>query len=157
MNGVLTRKRDVVSSAVGMVIWGMLFGAGFCLVFHLYQKMQATILVDEAIFEASRYAATGNPNLLIKDGDYSLSDLEEISENGETWIVGKFTNRSLFRMLGIRLQANYFLHGKFVDQASTQIETLPAGKSVLFKISCGCKNNGPATHDSFKVVIDMRY
>lgn len=135
----------------------MLLGVGFCLVFHFYQKMRAAILVDEALFDASRYAATGNPNLLIKDGDYTISDVEEISENGETWIVGKLTNHTLFRMLGIRLQANYFLRGKFVDQASTVIETLPAGKSVLFKISCGCKNNGPAAHDSFKVTVDMRY
>jgi hypothetical protein len=81
-----------------------------------------------------------------------LSGVDEEKHDGVTLIVGQATNDGNKAVRGVRIQANLFNHGKFVDQYSTFLTgTLAAGKSQYFKISCGCKDTPPAEHDSYKL------
>ncbi len=86
--------------------------------------------------------------------DLVLVDVEEQRRDGETAILGSVKNNGTKPHENIRLQANLFNHGKFVDQYSTYVEgKIDPGASEYFKISCGCSKSPPAEHDSFKVEI----
>ncbi len=84
--------------------------------------------------------------------DIVLSDVEEQKHEGATWIIGTAKNVGKRTARSVEVQANLFLHGKFVDQYSTSISgKMNPGELKYFKIACGCKDSPPADHDSVKV------
>lgn len=86
--------------------------------------------------------------------DIVLSDVEEQKHEGATWITGTAKNVGKRTARSVEVQANLFLHGKFVDQYSTSISgKMDPGASKYFKIACGCRDSPPADHDSFKVEV----
>jgi hypothetical protein len=83
-----------------------------------------------------------------------LSNVEEQKHDGLTAIVGSATNTGKAPARGLTIQADFFDHGKFVDQYSTYISgKIAPGESKNFKISCGCRDSPPAEHDSYKVAV----
>lgn len=86
----------------------------------------------------------------------SISSVEEMQSGETTYFTGEIRNNGKAPARGVNIEANLFLGQKFVDQYSTYITgTIPAGGVRFFKISCGCKGNPPARHDSYK--IDVLY
>ncbi len=62
------------------------------------------------------------------------------------------TNKSDRVARGIHVEVDLFNKNKFVDQYSTYLSgSLAAGESQHFKINCGCKDNPPAAHTSYKI------
>ena len=143
-------------NAVRVVVRGFLLGLGFSLALFIVYYAAYRYMSKEADEKAQGQvlSITGRgPD--IAQG-IVISDDEEQQHDGTTAILGKVTNSGTKPAIGLRIQANLFNHGKFVDQYSTYLSgTLAAGKSEYFKITCGCKDTPPAEHDSYKLeVID---
>jgi hypothetical protein len=90
--------------------------------------------------------------------DLSVREIEKHDEAGHTYFTGTLDNAGKRPARGVQVEVNLFSGKRFVDQYSTYISgTVPAGTSRYFKVSCGCKDNAPAPHDSFKVQVVAGY
>jgi hypothetical protein len=143
-----------VRKSLETVARGFLLGVGFCIAlagtyFIVWQvTMNKTQAAMAEIRDPGQVAAK----------DIAVSNVEELKHDGVTSIIGSVKNSGKTPARGITIQADFFEHGKFVDQYSTYISgNLAPGESKNFKISCGCKDSPPAEHDSYKVEVQGGY
>jgi hypothetical protein len=109
-----------------------------------------------AATQSSKQGDTDEASLDIKL--FSISNVEEMQSGDSTYFTGEIHNNGKASARGVNIEANLFLGQKFVDQYSTYITgTIPAGGVRFFKISCGCKGNPPAKHDSYKIEVLSGY
>ncbi len=128
---------------------GIGFGAALGLVYYIAWHWTVKNVQEQAGLGESNEGAVKS---------IVLSDVEEQKHDGATAIIGKATNSGRKEAHGVHIQADLFFHGKFVDQYSTYLTgPLAAGGSQFFKISCGCKDNAPAEHDSYKLEVLTAY
>jgi hypothetical protein len=98
--------------------------------------------------ESTDEEASADPKFL------SVSNVEEMQSGETTYFTGQIHNNGKAPARGINIEANLFLGQKFVDQYSAYVTgAIPPGGVRFFKISCGCKGNPPAKHDSYKIEI----
>jgi hypothetical protein len=142
-----------IKKSILKVFSGFLLGTGFFLALMIFQKINQPRFADHATIINDDFS--GYPDQAkVTESSYKLSDVEEKQQDGRVWIIGQITNTSKKSISGLQLQANLYKGEKFVDQYSEYIsEALEPNKSRLFKISCGCKDNKPADHDSYKIVV----
>jgi len=132
---------------------GILLGLGFGISVGAIMYV-AQMLMARSIGTSSTVAVRLEANL----NDLALSNLEEHKDGSRDWIVGSVTNGGKEPVRGVQIEADLFKGGKFVDQYSTHISgTLKPGESRNFKITCGCRDDAPADHDSFKVKVTSLY
>lgn len=92
------------------------------------------------------------------EGDLVALNVEEHSSDGKSYFTGIVENRGKKPRRGVQVEVNLFQAGRFVDQYSTYISGIVApGSQRYFKISCGCKDNPPAPHDSHKILVVEGY
>lgn len=88
----------------------------------------------------------------------SVANIEEMQSGDATYFTGEIHNKGKSPARGVNIEVNLFMGKKFVDQYTTYITgSIPPGGIRLFKISCGCKGNPPAKHDSYKIEISNGY
>jgi len=127
---------------------GFLYGLGF---------MIAVVLVVVLAQSMLTKAMTPDPTSFLPDTKsitekLVVSGVEEMKTGSQTYFVGLLTNKSDRVARGVQVQVNLFNKDKFVDQYSTYLTgSLAAGESQYFKITCGCKENQPAPHTSYKI------
>lgn len=140
----------MIANALKTIGRGFLLGLGFSIavvvVYYFAWHVYVTRAEKSMSFERTKIEASAK--------DLVLRDVEEQKHDGATSIIGSVQNVGSSPAREVRLEANLFNHGKFVDQYSTYISgTINPGESQYFKISCGCSGTPPAEHDSFKVVV----
>jgi ABC-type lipoprotein release transport system permease subunit len=141
-----------IRNSLRTVLRGFLLGIGLSIALGVTYviAMQWTMNKTRAEF-ADMTAEFSNKDIV-------LSEVEEQKHDGATWIIGNAKNVGKRTARSVEVQANLFLHGKFVDQYSTSISgKMNPGDSKYFKIACGCKESPPAEHDSFKVEVVSGY
>ena len=133
----------------GTIFRGFLLGVGlsvalgtaYLIVFQITMKRTEAEFAHMGSFSESSAA------------DFVLSDVEELKHDGATSIIGSVKNNGKAKASSLKIEANLFNHGKFVDQYSTYITgALAPGESRNFKIACGC-NAPPAEHDNYKLEV----
>lgn len=130
---------------------GALFGLGFTLVAWLmYFAFHAR--TQEPMPHRASMETAGSP--AAKDKHFIFRDVEEVKRNGRSYFVGAVKNNGASPASGLNIEVNLFMKGKFVDQYSTYLAgELGPGEERHFKVSCGCKDELPAEHDSYKIAI----
>jgi len=129
---------------------GFLFGLGFTVAVLL------VVLVGQSMFMKAM-TPTIDPASFLPDtksitDKIVVSGVEKMKTGGQTYFVGLLTNKSERAARGLHVEVNLFNKDKFVDQYSTYLTgSLAAGESQHFKINCGCKDNPPAEHTSYKI------
>jgi len=142
----------VIRNSLRTVLRGFLLGIGLSIALGVTYviAMQWTMNKTRAEF-ADMTAEFPNKDIV-------LSNVEEQKHEGATWIIGTAKNVGKRTARSVEVQANLFLHDKFVDQYSTSISgKINPGDSKYFKIFCGCKDSPPAEHDSFKLEVVSGY
>ena len=112
-------------------------------------------------------ASTSAPMSLISDSvptapraakDFEFRDVEEIRQGDKTYFIGMVKNKNKSAASGINIEVNLFKGGKFVDQYSSYLSGVIApDEERYFKVSCGCKDNPTADHDSYKIGVLSGY
>ncbi len=133
------------------IVQGLMFGLGFCvagwvLYFALQPKPHDTY-VDR------NDAVTSQPSVA-KSNPFIFRDVVEIKRNGRSYFIGAVKNNGASATRSISIEVNLFLKDKFVDQYSSYVSgDLAPGEERYFKIACGCKDELPAEHDSYKIAV----
>jgi hypothetical protein len=143
---------DSSGSAIGnslrTVVRGFLLGLGFSIALGGVYVIAMQWTMNRTRTEMAEFAGGFSAK------DIALSDVEEQKHDGATWIIGTAKNIGKRSARSVEVQANLFLHGKFVDQYSTSISgKIEPGELKYFKIACGCRDSPPAEHDSFKAEV----
>lgn len=142
----LIKKQGVIFGS------GLTFGLGFCIA--------AGILYF--VFQVKRYepaapayeAVTATAPAAAKVSKFTFRNVEEVSRNGRSYFIGSVKNNGSTASRGATIEVNLFLKEKFVDQYSSYMTgELAPGEEKYFKISCGCKDETPAPHDSYKIAV----
>ena len=129
------------------LLLGLGFGISVGIIMYAFQKFEMQTINTDVVGQLD----AGLEEL-------TLSNLEEHKEGSRDWIIGTVTNNGKKAAHGPLIEADLFMGGKFVDQYSTRISgSLKPGEARNFKISCGCRNDQPATHDSFKVKVTSQF
>jgi len=131
-------------------------GIGFCIAsgvsYYIAWQFYFSKAEEEAL--SKMRAVSDGPDVKA----VALSDVEEQKHDGTTSVIGAAKNTGATPIRSVKVQANFFSHGKFVDQYSTYLSgSLGPGEVQYFKITCGCKDSPPAEHDSFKVEVVKSY
>src|SRR6267154_5743775 len=125
------------------ILLGLGFGISVGAIMYVMQKVEMQNV-------------SGNVAEQLESGldDLVLSNLEEHKEGSHDWILGTVTNNGKKAARGAQIEADLFKGGKFVDQYSTHVSgSLKPRESRNFKITCGCRDDAPAEHDSYKVKV----
>jgi len=94
----------------------------------------------------------------VRPNELVVVKVEKYQNGDQVYFTGEIQNNGKKVARGVNVEANLFLRDRFVDQYSTYISGgIAPGASRLFKISCGCKGNPPAEHDSFKLQVVAGY
>jgi hypothetical protein len=141
---------------IGTLAQGFLFGLGFAVaagcLYLAYEKAMSPEMKSAKDLSSMMENAVSTSKALV------LSDVEEQKDDGRVSVTGKLTNNGTRSAHGLQVVVDMFNHGKFVDQYSTYIAgSVAPGESRYFKIACGCKDNPPAAHDSFKTQVFSSY
>ncbi|GGX20870.1 FxLYD domain-containing protein [Undibacterium macrobrachii] len=136
-------------------VQGIMFGFGFCIAASvLYFAFQAKTQETHE-YRGDTTTATSSPT---KDNQFAFRDVEEIKRNGRSYFIGRVKNNGSFPASGVSIEINLFLKNKFVDQYSSYITgDIGPGEERYFKVSCGCKEESPTEHDSYKVGVVGSY
>lgn len=136
-----------------------MFGFGFCfaawILYFAFQtkpqetsprvKNDTTTVISKPATEVSAPA---------KDSHFVFRDVHEIKRNGRSYFIGSVKNIGSSSARSVSVEINLFLKDKFVDQYSTYVTgDIAPGEERYFKISCGCKDEPPAEHDSYKIEV----
>jgi hypothetical protein len=141
----------------GTLVQGFVFGLGFAVaaggLYLAYEKATSPGTKSAQGFSAMMDDAASTSKALV------LSEVEEQKGDGRVVVTGKITNNGTRSARGLQVTVDMFNHGKFVDQYSTYVtgSSLAPGEARYFKIACGCKDNPPAEHDSFKTQASSSY
>ncbi len=93
-----------------------------------------------------------------KTNELVVVKVEKFQLGEQVYFTGEIQNNGKKVARGVNIEANLFLGDRFVDQYSTYVTgSIAPGASRLFKISCGCKGNPPAQHDSYKLEVFAGY
>jgi hypothetical protein len=143
----------LMRKGIGTLFQGFLFGLGFAVaaggIYLAYEKLASPAIKSAQVSSMMDDAASTAKALV-------LSDVEE--RNGGRAVTGKLTNNGTRSVRGLQVVVDMFNHGKFVDQYATYaMGSLAPGESRYFKIDCGCKDNPPSEHDSFKAQVNSIY
>jgi hypothetical protein len=146
----------VMRKGIGTLVQGFLFGLGFAVaaggIYLAYEKLASPQTKSAQDFSSMMDSAASTGKALV------LSDVEEQKGDGRVSVTGKITNNGTRSARGLQVVVDMFNHGKFVDQYSTYVPgSVAPGESRYFKIACGCKDNPPAEHDSFKTQVSSSY
>ena len=146
----------VMRKGIGTLVQGFLFGLGFAVaagcIYLAYEKATSPGIKSTQDFSSMMENAASTSKALV------LSDVEERKDDGRISVTGKLTNNGTRSARGLQVVVDMFNHGKFVDQYSTYIAgSVGPGESRYFKVACGCKDNPPAEHDSFKTEVSSSY
>jgi hypothetical protein len=141
---------EIIKKNLAALMQGIMFGLGFCIaawslyfVFHPRQETAASH------FDSSPELPTS-----AQHNSFSFRNVEEIKRNGHSYFIGTVKNTGSIAARGISIEVNLFSRDKFVDQYSSYITgELAAGEERYFKVSCGCKDEPPTEHDSYKVEV----
>lgn len=130
-------------------VQGIMFGFGFCIAaWVLYFTFQAKTQESPQ----SRGDAATAISASAKGNHFAFRDVEEIKRNGRSYFIGSVKNNATSPARGISVEINLFLKNKFVDQYSSYVTgDIGPGEERYFKVSCGCKDEPPAEHDSYKI------
>lgn len=136
---------------------GFMFGLGFVLAaWAAYFGIQGADAT--AIPSPMSLASDLVPNSASTGKDFEFRDVEEIKQDGHTYFIGVIKNKNISSVSGVNIEVNLFKKEKFVDQYSSYMSGLIAsGEERYFKIACGCKDNPPAEHDSYKIEVIRGY
>jgi len=144
----------LIRNSLRVVARGFLLGVGFSLASAgaYYLSWQWAMNRTQTAISDSASTSETNPKTLV------LSNVEEEQHDGLSAIIGSIKNTGPTRANSVRIEADLFDHGKFVDQYSTYVSggVDPDG-SRYFKISCGCKDSPAAQHDSYKLAVFTGY
>jgi hypothetical protein len=152
----MSEKTSLTKFVLTTTAKGFLLGIGFCIAagsmyFVAWRSM--TTSMNEEMYNASNPYLHRDPTK-----DLVITGSDKQTHNGITIITGSIENKGKTAVGGVEIEANLFNKGKFVDQYSTTLSgSLKPGASKYFKISCGCSNNPPAEHDSYKVAVVSSY
>jgi hypothetical protein len=139
---------SAIRNSLRTVVRGFLLGLGFSIALGGVYVVAMQWTMSRTRTEMADFSGD------VSTKDVLLSDVEEQKHDGSTWIIGAAKNTGKRPVRNVEVQANLFLHGKFVDQYSTSISgKIEPGESKYFKIACGCKDSPPAEHDSFKAEV----
>jgi len=130
-------------------VQGITFGFGFCIAaWVLYFAFQAKSQ-ESFQYRSDTATAISAPE---KDNHFAFRDVEEIKRNGRSYFIGSVKNNGSSPARGVSVEINLFLKNKFVDQYSSYVTgDIGPGEERYFKVSCGCKDEPPAEHDSYKI------
>jgi len=129
---------------------GFLFGFGFTVAVLLVVFFGQAVLTKAMTPTIDPSAYLPDTKAIIEK--LFVSDVEEMKTGGQTYFIGLLTNNSDRVARGIHVEVDLFNKNKFVDQYSTYLSgSLAGGESQHFKINCGCKDNPPAAHTSYKI------
>lgn len=130
-------------------VQGIMFGFGFCIAaWVLYFAFQAKTQ-ESPQYPGDTATAISTP---AKDNHFAFRDVEEIKRNGRSYFIGSVKNNGSSPARGVSVEINLFLKDKFVDQYSSYVTgDIGPGEERYFKVSCGCKDEPPAEHDSYKI------
>jgi len=130
---------------------GLLFGLGFGIAaWILYFAFQAKTQ-EPPPYRGAVDSITAAPT---KENKFVFSNVEEVTRNGRSYFIGSVKNNGTSAVRGINIEVNLFAKNKFVDQYSTYVSAeIGPGEERYFKISCGCKDEPPAPHDSYKIAV----
>lgn len=142
---------DNLKKSLGTIIQGALFGIGFgisawVLYFSFQSKWQ----------EPPEYRGVGDNAIVAsaKENSFAFRNVEEVSRNGRSYFIGSVKNNGSSAARGVNIEINLFAKEKFVDQYSSYVSgDIGPGEERYFKISCGCKEEPPAQHDSYKISV----
>jgi hypothetical protein len=139
-------KKNLVTFAQGIM-----FGFGFCIAaWLLYFAFQARTHPSPRNRD-DLAAAISVPQ---KDNHFSFHDVEEIKRNGRLYFIGSVKDHGSSPARGISVEINLFAKDKFVDQCSSYVTgDIAPGEERYFKVSCGCKDEPAAEHDSYKIAV----
>jgi hypothetical protein len=142
---------DNLKKNLGIFVQGIMFGFGFCIAaWVLYFTFQAKTQ-ESPQYRDDTATAISTPE---KDNHFVFRDVEEIKRNGRSYFIGSVKNNGSSPARGVSVEINFFLKNKFVDQYSSYITgDIGSGEERYFKVSCGCKDEPPAEHDSYKIGI----
>ncbi len=140
---------DLIKKHFATFVQGTMFGFGFCLaawiLFFIFQGVQHSP-------SDTQHETNSESVITKKESSISFHDVEEIERNNRTYFIGTVKNNGSSTKNSTSIEINLFYKGKFVDQYSTYLSgNLEPGEERYFKISCGCKNEPPAKHDSYKI------
>ena len=146
---------EIIKKGVTCLVQGLLFGFGFCMaawiLYFVIQNKHHTIA-------ASYRNAESEISYNTQENRFSFHEVEEVNRNGRTYFTGKIKNDGASAATGINIEINLFLDDRFVDQYSTYLSgNLKPEEERLFKISCGCKDQPPAEHNSYKIWVVNDY
>ncbi len=132
-------------------VQGIMFGFGFCIAaWVLYFAFQAKTQ-ESPPYKSDTAPAISAP---AKANHFAFRDVEEIKRNGRSYFIGNVKNNGSSSARGVSVEINLFLKNKFVDQYSSYVTgDIGPGEERYFKVSCGCKDEPPAEHDSYKIEI----
>lgn len=140
---------DNIKKNLATFVQGIMFGLGFCIAAGvLYFAFQAK--TQEPLQNLGDTAtAISTPE---KDNHFVFRDIEEIKRNGRSYFIGSVKNNGSSSARGVSIEINLFLKNKFVDQYSSYVTgDIKPGEERYFKVTCGCKGEPPAEHDSYKI------
>jgi hypothetical protein len=140
---------DNIKKNFATFVQGIMFGFGFCIAaWVLYFAFQAK---TQEISQSRGDTAT-TISAPAKDNHFAFRDVEEIKRNGRSYFIGSVKNNGSSPARGVSVEINLFLKNKFVDQYSSYVTgDIGPGEERYFKVSCGCKDEPPAEHDSYKI------
>ena len=140
---------EIFKKNLATFVQGALFGLGFCLAaWVLYFAFQAK--AQETPSYLSDKISTSSAKT--KVNHFTFSGVEEIKKSGRPYFIGKVKNDSSSTARGVSIEVNLFNKDKFVDQYSSYVTgDLEPNEERYFKVSCGCKDEPPADHDSYKI------
>jgi hypothetical protein len=142
---------DNLKKNLGIFVQGVMFGFGFCIAaWVLYFAFQAKTQESPQYWGDTATAISASP----KDNHFAFRDIEEITRNGRSYFIGSVKNNGSSPARGVSVEINLFLKDKFVDQYSSYVTgDIGPSEERYFKVSCGCKDEPPAEHDSYKIGI----
>jgi len=140
---------DNIKKNFATFVQGIMFGFGFCIAaWVLYFAFQAKTQ-ESPQYRGDTATAMSAP---APGSHFGFRDVEEIKRNGRSYFIGSVRNNGSTPARSVSVEINLFLKNKFVDQYSSYVTgNIGPGEERFFKISCGCKDEPPAEHDSYKI------
>ncbi|HRE16475.1 MAG TPA: FxLYD domain-containing protein [Rhodocyclaceae bacterium] len=142
---MIERLKKVLETVAQGAMFGLGFGiAAWVLYFAFQTRMQ----------EPHAYRSPVESTMSAKENAFVFRDVREVTRNGRTYFIGSVKNNGSMPARGINIEVNLFAKDKFVDQYSSYVTgDIGPGEERYFKVACGCKDETPAQHDSYKIAV----
>ena len=140
---------DNLKKNLATFVQGIMFGFGFCIAAWVIYFIFQAKTQEPPQYQGNTTTPISAP---AKDNHFVFNDVEEIKRNGRSYFIGSVKSNGTSPARGVSVEINLFLKNKFVDQYSSYVTgDIGPGEERYFKVSCGCKDEPPAEHDSYKI------